>query len=74
MTIDKEGFILLSVIAEIMMAECRNKSPENSKIPFCESESLKDNVSRCVGLFYLSHDELLMDEFGCVLNEKCTGC
>ena len=38
------------------------------------AESLKENVNRCVGAFYLSHHELLMDEFRRVLNEKCTGC
>ena len=74
MTIVKEGFILLSVIAEVMMADRRNQSPENSKVQFRESESLKENVNRCVGAFYLSHHELLMDESRRVLNEKCTGC
>ena len=74
MTVDKEGFILLSVIDEVMMADRRNQSPENSKVPFRESESLKENVNRCMGAFYLSHHELLMDEFRRVLNEKCTGC
>ena len=73
-TIDKEELILQSVIAEVMMADRRNQSPENSEVPFCESESLKENVNRCVGAFYLSHHELLTDEFRCVLNEKCTGC
>ena len=72
-TVVKEGFILQSVIGEIMMAD-RNQSPENSKAPFRESESLKENVNRCVGAFYLSHHELLMDEFRRVLNEKCTAC
>ena len=57
-----------------MMAESRNQSPENSKVPFHESESLKENVNRCVGAFYLLHHELLMDEFGRVLNEKCARC
>ena len=57
-----------------MMADSRNQSPENSKVPFRESESLNENMNRCVGAFYLSHHELLMDEFRCVLNEKCTGC
>ena len=71
MTVDKEGLL---VVGEIMMADSRNQSPENSKIPFDESESLKENVNRCVGAFYLSHHELLMNEFRCVLNEKCTGC
>ena len=56
------------------MADSRNQSPENSKVPFCESESLKENVNRCVGAFYSSHHELLMDEFRCVLNEKCARC
>ena len=45
MSIVKEGFILLSVIAEVMMADRRNQSPENSKVPFRESESLKENVN-----------------------------
>ena len=31
-------------------------------------------MNRCVGAFYLSHHELLMNEFRRVLNEKCTGC
>ena len=31
-------------------------------------------MNRCVGAFYLSHHELLMNEFKRVLNEKCTGC
>ena len=74
MTVVKEGFILQSVIAEVMMADCRNQSPGNSIVPFRESESLKENVNRCVGAFYLSHHELLMDEFRRVSNEKCTGC
>ena len=70
-TVDKEGLL---VVGEITMADSRNQSPENSKIPFDESESLKENVNRCVGAFYLSHHELLMNEFRRVLNEKCTGC
>ena len=70
-TVDKEGLL---VVGEIMMADSRNQSPENSKVAFGESESLKENVNRCVGAFYLSHHELLMDEFRRVLNEKCTGC
>ena len=70
-TIDKEGLL---VVGEIMMVDSRNQSPENSKVPFGESESLKENVNRCVGAFYLSHHELLMDEFRRVLNEKCAGC
>ena len=68
-TVDKEGFILQSVIAEIMIADRRNQSPENSEAPFRESEFLKENVNRCVGAFYLSHHELLMGEFRRVLNE-----
>ena len=56
------------------MADSRNQSPENSKVLFHESESLKEIVNRSVGAFYLSHHELLMDEFRCVLNEKCVGC
>ena len=71
MNVDKEGPL---VIGEGMMTDSRNQSPENSKVPFCESESLKENVNRCVGAFYLSHHELLMNEFRRVLNEKCTGC
>ena len=70
-TIDKEGLL---VIGEVMMADSRNQSPENSKVPFRESESLKENVNRCMGAFFLSHHELLMDEFRRVLNAKCTGC
>ena len=35
---------------------------------------MKENVNRCVGAFYLSHHELLMNEFRRVLNEKSTGC
>ena len=70
-TVDKEGLL---VVGEITMADSRNQSPENSKIPFDESESLKENVNRCIGAFYLSHHELLMNEFRRVLNEKCTGC
>ena len=71
MNVDKEGPL---VIGEGMMTDSRNQSPENSKVPFCESESLKENVNRCVGAFYLSHHELLMNEFRRVLNEKCTEC
>ena len=71
MNIDKEGLL---VIGEGMMTDNRNQSPENSKIPFCEPESLKENVNRCMGAFYLSHHELLMNEFRHVLNEKCTEC
>ena len=41
-TVDKEGLL---VIDEVMMADSRNQSPENSKVPFHESESLKENVS-----------------------------
>ena len=69
--VDKEGPL---VIGEGMMTDSRNQSPENSAVPFCESESLIENVNRCVGAFYLSHHELLMNEFKRVLNEKCTGC
>ena len=57
-----------------MIADSRNQSPENSKVLFSESESLKENVNQSVGAFYLSHHELLMDEFRHVLNEKCAGC
>ena len=71
MNVDKEGVL---VIGEGMMTDSRNQSLENSKVPFCESESLKENVNRCVRAFYLSHHKLLMNEFRCVLNEKCTGC
>ena len=71
MNVDKEGLL---VIGEVMMADGRNQSPENSKVPFRESESLKENVNQCMGAFYLSHHELLMDEFGRILNETCTGC
>ena len=70
---DKDSFLLL-VIGEVMMADSRNQSPEKSKVPFRKSESLKENVNRCMGAFYLSHHELLMEEFRRVLNEKCTGC
>ena len=56
------------------MTDSRNQSPENNKVPFRESESLKENVNRCLRTFYLSHHELLMNEFIRVLNEKCTGC
>ena len=52
----------------------RNQSPENSKVTFRESESLKENVNRYLRTFYLSHHELLMIEFRRVLNEKCTEC
>ena len=44
MNIDKEGAL---VIGEGMMTDSRNQSPEISKVPFCESESLKENVNRC---------------------------
>ena len=64
MNVDKEG----------MMTNSRNQCPENSKVPFRESESLQKNVNRCLRMFYLSHHELLMNEFRCVLNEKCSGC
>ena len=56
------------------MSDSRNQNPENSKVPFCDSETLKENVNRCMRTFYLSHHELLMIEFRQVLNEKCTGC
>ena len=62
--VDKEG----------MMTYSRNQSPENSKVPFRESESLQENVNRCLRTFYLSHHELLMNEFRCVWNGKCSGC
>ena len=68
--IDKEGLL---VIDEGMMADSRNQSPENSKVPFLESESLKENVNRCVGAFYLSYHESLINEFRRVLNENSTG-
>ena len=71
--VDEDSFLLL-VVGEVMMADSRNQSPENSKVRFRKSESLKENVNRCIRAFYLSHHELLMDEFGRVLNEKCTGC
>ena len=64
--VDKEGLF------EGMMTDSRNQSPDNSKVPFRESESVKKNVNRCVGAFYLSQHELLMNEFRRVLNEKCT--
>ena len=41
-TVDKEGLL---VVGEITMADSRNQSPENSKTPFDESESLKENVN-----------------------------
>ena len=71
MNADKEGLL---VIGEGMMTDSRNQSPENSKVLFHESESVKENVNRCMGAFYLSHHGLLMNEFRRVLNEKCTGC
>ena len=64
----------VNVSKEGMMTNSRNQSPENCKVPFCESESLQENVNRCLRTFYLSHHELLMNEFRCVLNEKCSGC
>ena len=64
MNVDKEG----------MMTNSRNQSPENSKVQFRESESLQENVNRCLRMFHLSHHELLMNEFRCVMNEKCSGC
>ena len=52
------------VLGEGMMTNSRNQSPpENSKVPFNESESLMENVNRCVGAFCLSHRELLTNEF-----------
>ena len=63
--VDKEGLL---VIGKRMMTDSRNQSPENSKVPFRESESVKENVNRYVGAFYLSHHELLMNEFRRVLN------
>ena len=71
MNADKEGLL---VIGEGMMTDSRNQSSEKSKVPFRESESLKENVNLCVRTLYLSHHELLMNEFRRVLNEKCTGC
>ena len=56
------------------MTDNRNQSPENDRVPFRESESLKENVHRCLRTFYLSDHELLMNEFIHVLNENCTGC
>ena len=37
--VDKEGLL---VIDGGMMTDSRNQSPENSKVPFHESESLKE--------------------------------
>ena len=72
MYVEKEGLL---VIGEGMMIDSRNQSPKNSKVPTkSESESVKENVNRCVGAFYLTHHELLMNEFRRVLNEICTGC
>ena len=51
------------VTGQRMMADSRNQSPENTEVPFRESESLKENVNRCVGAFCLSHHELLVNEF-----------
>ena len=70
LNVDKEGLL---VIDEGMMTDSRNQSTENGTLPFHESESLKQNVNRCLAAFYLSHHEILMNEFRCVLNEKCTG-
>ena len=36
----------VNVNKEGMMTDSRNQSPENSKVPFRESESLKENVNR----------------------------
>ena len=57
-----------------MMSDSRNPNPDKSKVPFRESESLKESVNQCLQTFYLSHHELLMIEISQVLNEKCTGC
>ena len=57
-----------------MMTDSKNQNPENSKVPVCKSESLKENVNLCLRTFYLSHHELLVIEFRQVLNENCTGC
>ena len=57
-----------------MMNDDKNQNPKKSKVLFRESESLKENVNRCLRTFLLSHHELLMSEFIQVLNEKCTGC
>ena len=54
------------VIGEGIMTDSRNQSPENSKVPFRESESLKENMNQCVGAFCLPHHELLMNEFRCI--------
>ena len=39
MNADKEGLL---VIGEGMMTDSRNQSPENSKVPFRKSESVKE--------------------------------
>ena len=57
-----------------MMTDSRNQSSESGKVPLRESESLHEDVNRCLRTFYLSHHELLMNEFRRVLNEKCSGC
>ena len=57
-----------------MVTNRRNQSPENSEGPFRETESLQENVNRCLRTFYLSHHELLMNEFRRTLNKRCGGC
>ena len=69
--VDKKGLL---AIDEGMMTDSRDQSPENPKVPFRESESLNENLNGCMEAFYLSHHELLMNEFGHVFNAKCTGC
>ena len=49
-------------------SDSRNQKPENSKVPFRKSEFPKENVNPCLQTFYLSHRELLMNEFIPVLN------
>ena len=56
------------------MTDSRNQSPENNRVLFRESKPLKESVNPFLRTFYLSHHELLMNEFIHVLNEKCTGC
>ena len=58
--VDNEGLL---VIGEGMVSNRKNQSPENSKGSFRETESLQENVNRCLRTFYLSHHELLMNEF-----------
>ena len=57
-----------------MMSNIRNQNRDNSKIPFGESESLKESVNQCLRTFYFAHHELLMNEYRHILNEKFTGC